>query len=62
MVVYAINVTGKPVAFPVPLNGFASSYAGPPVDAKAYADARKKLMEQIAQRQKELKAKAERSP
>jgi invasion protein IalB len=62
MVVYAINATGKPVAFPVPLNGFASSYAGPPVDAKAYADSRKKLMEQIAQRQKELKAKAERSP
>jgi len=61
MMVYAINAEGKPVGFPVPFNGLASSYAGPPTDNKAYGDARKKLMAQIAERQKELKAKAERS-
>jgi invasion protein IalB len=61
MMVYAINAEGKPVGFPVPFNGLASSYAGPPTDNKTYGEARKKLMAQIAERQKELKAKAERS-
>jgi invasion protein IalB len=54
MVVFAINAGGAPVAFPVPLSGFAESYAGPPIDTKKYSEARKSLMQQIAQRQHQL--------
>jgi invasion protein IalB len=62
MMVYAINAEGKPVAFPVPFNGFAAAYAGPPVDSKAYSEARQKLMAQIAERQqKAAKAKPQKN-
>ena len=54
MVVFAINAGGAPVAFPVPLTGFAESYGGPPIDTKKYSEARKSLMQQIAQRQHQL--------
>ena len=46
--------TGAPAAFPVPLVGFEQSYAGAPVDAKKYGEARRSLMQQIAQRQHEM--------
>jgi len=51
LVVLAINAAGQPIAFPVPLNGFEATYAGQPVDNKAYAQARNQLMQQIRQRQ-----------
>jgi invasion protein IalB len=54
LVVFAINATGAPVGFPVPLVGFEQSYSGPPVDNKQYGEARKALMQQIAARQQEL--------
>jgi invasion protein IalB len=58
--VTAINASGSPVSFPVSLNGFASALAGEPVDNKKYDADRKKLMEQIAERQKELKRQADK--
>lgn len=54
LMVFAINAAGAPVAFPVPLNGFEQSYAGQPVDSAKYSEARKQLMQQIAQRQQQL--------
>jgi invasion protein IalB len=54
LVVLAINAGGAPVGFPVPLVGFDGSYSGSPVDAKLYSEARKALMQQIAERQHEL--------
>lgn len=54
MMVFAINATGAPAAFPVPLVGFEQSYAGPPVDSQKYSEARRSLMQQIAQRQHEM--------
>jgi len=54
MLVFAINAAGAPVVFPVPLSGFEASYAGPPIDTKQYSEARKSLMQQIAQRQHQL--------
>jgi invasion protein IalB len=54
MLVFAINAAGAPVVFPVPLAGFETSYAGPPIDTKQYSEARKSLMQQIAQRQHQL--------
>lgn len=54
MLVFAINAGGAPVAFPVPLTGFSESYGGPPIDTKKYSEARKSLMQQIAQRQHQL--------
>jgi len=54
ILVFAINATGAPVAFPIPLSGFDTSYAGPPIDTKQYSEARKALMQQIAQRQHQL--------
>jgi invasion protein IalB len=54
MLVFAINAGGAPVVFPVPLSGFGTSYGGPPIDTKQYSEARKSLMQQIAQRQQQL--------
>jgi invasion protein IalB len=54
VVVFAINAVGQAVAFPVPLTGFEQAYAGQPVDNKQYGEARKALMQQIAQRQQQL--------
>jgi invasion protein IalB len=51
IMVLAINAGGQPVAFPVPLNGFDTSFAGPPIDNQKYTEARRQLMQQIAQRQ-----------
>jgi len=53
LMVFAINAAGAPAAFPVPLVGFEQSYGGPPVDSKKYSEARRSLMQQIAQRQQE---------
>jgi invasion protein IalB len=54
LMVFAINATGAPAAFPVPLVGFEQAYAGPPVDPQKYSEARRALMQQIATRQHEL--------
>ncbi|HEX2335984.1 MAG TPA: invasion associated locus B family protein, partial [Hyphomicrobiaceae bacterium] len=54
LMIFAINATGAPAAFPVPLVGFEQSYGGAPVDAKKYSEARRSLMQQIAQRQHEM--------
>jgi invasion protein IalB len=54
MVVFVINAAGVALPFPVPLNGFATSYAGAPVDTQKYSEARRALMQQIAARQQQL--------
>jgi len=54
LMVFAINAAGTPAAFPVPLVGFEQSYAGAPIDSKKYSEARRSLMQQIAQRQQEM--------
>jgi len=54
LVVFAVNAAGVPTGFAVPLNGFEASYTGAPVDSQKYGEARKALMQQIAQRQHEL--------
>jgi invasion protein IalB len=56
MRVFTISLSGAPIGFDVPLVGFDKALAGPPVDTKKYAEARKQLMQQIAQRQQELQA------
>jgi invasion protein IalB len=54
ILILAINAGGQAVGFPVPLTGFDQAYAGAPVDNKQYGEARKALMQQIAQRQHEM--------
>jgi invasion protein IalB len=54
IVIFAINAGGQAVGFPVPLTGFDQAYAGAPVDNKQYGEARRALMQQIAQRQQEM--------
>jgi invasion protein IalB len=54
LVIFSINAGGQPVGFPIPLTGFEQAYAGAPVDNKQYGEARKALMQQIAQRQQEM--------
>jgi hypothetical protein len=54
--VFTISLSGAPIGFDVPLTGFDQALSGPPVDTKKYAEARKQLMQQIAQRQQELAA------
>jgi invasion protein IalB len=59
LVVAAVNLERKAIGFPVPLEGFAKAYDGPPVDTAKYQAARAKLMEMIRRRQLELAQKAE---
>lgn len=54
VMVLAINAQGQVIAFPVPLTGFAEAYDGQPVDNQKYGEARKALMVQIAERQKQM--------
>jgi invasion protein IalB len=58
VVVAAINLAGKAIGFPVPLNGFDKAYAGAPVDNAKYKEARQRLMAQIRERQIEMVKKA----
>jgi invasion protein IalB len=58
MVVAAMNMQQKTMAFPVPLTGFAKVFDGPPVDNAKYEEARRQLMEKFRQRQIELANKA----
>ncbi len=52
LMILAVNAATQPIGFPVPLDGFTAAYDGKPVDNKAYAQARGKLMAQIRERQK----------
>lgn len=58
LVVAAVNLSGKPVGFPVPLSGFTKAYSGDPVDNQKYRAARQKLMKTIRQRQTAMMKKA----
>jgi invasion protein IalB len=58
MVVAAMNMQQKAMAFPVPLNGFSKTFDGPPVDNAQYEAARRAMMEKFRQRQIELANKA----
>ena len=51
LMVFSINGNGQVIAFPVPLTGFGSAIDGKPADNQLYMNERRKLMEQIAQRQ-----------
>ncbi len=59
LVVAAMNLSGKPIGFPVPLSGFTKAYAGDPVDNEKYRSARQKLMQTIRQRQMAMMKKAQ---
>ncbi len=54
VMVLSINANGQVIAFPVPLDGFNTALAGAPIDNAKYSEARKGLMQQIAQRQQAL--------
>jgi invasion protein IalB len=58
MVVAAMNMQQKTMAFPVPLTGFGKVFDGPPVDNAKYEESRRQLMEKFRQRQAELANKA----
>ena len=58
IVIATIGISGKPIGFPVPLNGFGKAYAGKPIDSKKYASARKAMMLDIRKRQIEAAKKA----
>jgi len=58
--VFTLSLSGAPIGFDVPLVGFEQAMAGEAVDTKKYAEARKQLMQQIAQRQQELAAELKR--
>ena len=58
MVVAAMNMQQKAMAFPVPLTGFGKTFDGPPVDNAKYEEARRLMMEKFRQRQIDLANKA----
>jgi invasion protein IalB len=57
MVIAAMNMQQKAMAFPVPLTGFGKAYDGPPADNAKYEEAQRQMMETIRQRQIELQKK-----
>ena len=58
MVVAAMNMQQKAMAFPVQLTDFAKTFDGPPVDNAKYEEARRQIMEKFRQRQIDLANKA----
>jgi invasion protein IalB len=58
MVVAAMNMQQKAMAFPVQLTGFGKTFDGPPVDKAKYENGRRQMMEKFRQRQIELANKA----
>jgi invasion protein IalB len=54
IMILAVNAQGQVIAFPVPLNGFTQAYDGKPIDNQKYSEARKALMVQIGERQKQM--------
>ena len=48
-----LHMAGQRAIIPVSLGGFEKALTGQPIDNKAYTDARRQLMTQIAQRQRE---------
>lgn len=58
LVIGTVDVTGKRIAFKVPLNGFTRALEGPPIDRKVYAKARKEMFEKIRERQKQVLKRA----
>jgi invasion protein IalB len=57
MIVAAMNMQQKTMAFQVPLTGFGKTFDGPPADNAKYEEARRQMMETIRQRQMELQKK-----
>ena len=58
MIVAAMNMQQKTMAFQVPLTGFGKTFDGPPADNAKYEEAQRQMMETIRQRQIELQKKA----
>jgi invasion protein IalB len=54
MVIAAMNMQQKAMAFPVPLTGFGKTFDGPPADNAKYEEAQRQMMETIRQRQIDL--------
>ncbi len=53
-----VDINQKRIGFKVALDGFSSTYSGPPIDRKIYAQARKEMFQQIRARQIELVKRA----
>jgi invasion protein IalB len=54
LIAYGLAGSGRPVAFPVPLNGFGEALSGPPASNEEYAKQRSALMKQIADNQQKV--------
>ncbi|MCB1510737.1 MAG: invasion associated locus B family protein [Hyphomicrobiaceae bacterium] len=50
LMILALNAAGRPIAFPVPLTGFAAAHKGKPIDSRKYGEARQRLMASIRER------------
>ena len=54
IIVYGLSGNGRPVAFPIPLNGFDAALTGAPASNEEYAKQRNGLMKQIADNQQKV--------
>ena len=61
LVIQAINATGQPISFAMPLTDFAKAYDGPPTDPKVFEEQQKKLQEELQRRADEARKKLEAS-
>jgi len=62
LLVQALNVQGRGIAFPIALAGFGPAFDGPPLDPKAYQDEQKKLSDQLKKRAEEAAQKLGQTP
>jgi len=59
LIVQAINMQGTPISLPLPLDGFAKAYDGPPTDPKVFEAQQKKLQEELQKKAEEARKKLE---
>jgi invasion protein IalB len=55
------NSAGRPLGYPVPLEGFSTAWQSPPTDAAAYKKARSELMDRLRRKQMEALERASKS-
>jgi invasion protein IalB len=59
LIVQAINMQGTPISLPLPLDGFAKAYDGPPTDPKVFEAQQRKLQEELQKKAEEARKKLE---
>ena len=59
LTVQAINMQGRAISLPLPLNDFAKAFDGPPTDPKVFEERQRKLQEELQKKAEAARKKLE---